>query len=265
MRIAIFIGLFFLLVGCAPQPTLSSQAVQPKPCIDAKKLNQYSYDQLGIVAKALQEDQKNIDTFKSFVALMKSSVDEYAQMIKSSSYIASFVGYLPVPYAGEVSSATKLISKTVLNLGGVASALNQYKKSSSLFLEKYEKLDRNRLDSAELSALATYADTKVQADANTLQDSLKEVGEATTMMEATANSIANALETTNDYFVQAKNFVGLNKGSDKTTVLKNRNTLHTQLLILNQRIGVLKRSSEKDRLHIAKARTYSELALSLER
>lgn len=264
MRTFLLLLLMFLFIGCAPQPQTSVAPTVQKPCFEAKQLNEYSYNQLSLVAKTLREDQKNMDAFAGFMVMMKGTVDDYAQMIKSSNYIANIVGYLPVPYAGEVSSATKLISKTVLNLGGVASALNHYKKSTTLYLEKFEKLDRNHLKSDDLLALAVYADTKVMSDAKNLQGSLQEIGEGTAMMEATTQSISNALETTTGYFNQAKSFVGLEK-SDKSEVVKNRNALHANVALLNQKIDALEKVGQNNRLSIAKARIYSELAVQLER
>ena len=100
--------------GCAPQP----EVIPKKACMSASQLNAYGYDHLEKVAKLLREDKKNIESFEGFIGTMKGTVDNYADMIKSSVYISNVVRFLPIPYAGEVSNTTKLISKTVLNLGG---------------------------------------------------------------------------------------------------------------------------------------------------
>ncbi len=252
-----------MFTGCMPQPTVQ----QPqKACMSAAQLNAYGYDHLEKVAKLLREDKKNIESFEGFISAMKGTVDSYAQMIKSSVYISNVVRFLPIPYAGEVSNTTKLISKTVLNLGGAASALNKYKNSSEYFLSSFDKLNRSNTSAAEISKLAVYADSKLLNDAKNLENALKEISASTEMMAATTQSIADALDTTGNYMNQAKIFVGLSQpsGDDKSTVVQNRNSINTRMIQLNQKITSLEKSGESHRFNIAKARTYSELAVEID-
>ncbi len=252
-----------LFGGCIPQPETAK--VQEQKCLNAPQLNGYSYDYLARVAKLVREDRKNIDTFEGFINSMKGSVDDYAQMIKSSIYISNVVRFLPVPYAGEVSNSAKLVSKTVLNLGSAASTLNRYKKSSETFLAAFDKLDRTKATAAEMAKLAVYADTKLLSDANDLRLSLREISESTTAISGVAQSISEALEAGSGYMSQAKILVGLSPESkDKVAVAENRNTLHKRLSQLNQKITSLENSAQTHRFNIAKARIYSELALEVE-
>lgn len=261
-RTAIAAAALLILGGCTQQPAPTPQ----KACMSVAQLNEYGYDHLEKVAKLLREDKKNIASFELFINALKGTVDNYSDMIKSSVYISNVVRFLPVPYAGEVSNTTKLISKTVLNLGGAASALNRYKNSSDIFLASFDKLNRTNLNAADVSKLAIYADTKLQVDAKGLENSLKDISESTAMMAATTQSIADALDTTGAYVDQAKSFVGLSQpgGDDKTKVAQNRNTINARMGQLSQKIVSLEKSGQTNRYNIAKARIYSELALQLE-
>ncbi len=251
-----------MLGGCVPQ---TPPPVAPKACLDAPRLNTYSYDHLARVAKLLREDKKNLEGFEGFISTMKATVDDYSQMVKSSIYISNVVRFLPVPYAGEVSNSAKLISKTVLNLGGAASALNRYKKSSESFLEAFGKLDRTNAKASDIARLALYADTKVLADANDLRLALREISESTAAMASMTQSIAGALETTGSYVNQAKSLVGLSpSGDDKAKVAESRTSINARMIQLNQRIASLENSAQLHRHNIAKARIYSELALEVE-
>ena len=254
---------FVMFGGCAPEPTPQ----QPqKACMSASQLNAYGYDHLEKVAKLLREDKKNIESFEGFINAMKGTVDNYADMIKSSVYISNVVRFLPIPYAGEVCNTTKLISKTVLNLGGAASTLNKYKNSTEYFLSNFDKLNRSQASAAEISKLAIYADTKLLNDAKNLENSLKEISASTEMMAATTQSISDALDTTGNYVNQAKNFAGLSQssGEDKSNVVQNRNSINARMIQLNQKIVSLEKSGQSHRYNIAKARIYSELAVQLE-
>jgi methyl-accepting chemotaxis protein len=251
-----------MLGGCAPQPS----AVPQKACMSAAQLNTYGYDHLEKVAKLLREDKKNIESFELFINAMKGTVDSYSDMIKSSVYISNVVRFLPIPYAGEVCNTTKLVSKTVLNLGGAASALNRYKNSSDTFLASFDKLNRTNVKAGDISKLAVYADTKLLKDANDLEAALQEISSSTAMMAATTQSIADALDTTGAYVDQAKSFVGLSQpgGDDKSKVVQNRNSINTRMAQLNQKIASLEKSGRVHQFNIAKARIYSELAVQLE-
>ncbi|MDD2267548.1 hypothetical protein [Sulfuricurvum sp.] len=251
-----------MLGGCVQQPVTQPQ----KPCMSAEQLDAYGYDYLARVAKLLREDKKNIESFEGFINTMKGTVDNYSEMVKSSVYISNVVRFLPIPYAGEVCNTTKLISKTVLNLGGAASALNRYKASTDIFLAGFDKMDRSNVKAADISRLAVYADTKLLNDANDLEVSLKEISSSTAAMAATTQSIADALDTTGNYVNQAKSFVGLTQpsGDDKTKVAQNRNSINARMIQLNQKIASLEKSGQTHRFNIAKARIYSELAVQLE-
>lgn len=262
-RLIVSAMIVLMMGGCAQQ-----QPVTPpqKACMSAAQLNVYGYDHLEKVAKMLREDKKNIESFELFINAMKGTVDNYSNMIKSSVYISNVVRFLPVPYAGEVSNTTKLISKTVLNLGGAASALNRYKTSSDAFLAGFDKLNRSNLNAADISKLAVYADTKLLNDARALEDSLNEISSSTAMMAATTQSIADALDSTSAYVDQAKSFVGLSQpgGEDKNKVAQNRTSINARMAQLNQKIASLEKSGQANRYNIAKARIYSELAVQLE-
>lgn len=251
--------------GCAQQQPTA--ALPQKACMNASQLNSYGYDHLEKVAKLLREDKKNIESFEVFINAMKGTVDNYADMIKSSVYISNVVRFLPIPYAGEVSNTTKLVSKTVLNLGGAASALNRYKNSSDTFLATFDKMNRSTVSGAEISKLAVFADTKLLGDAKELENSLKDISESTAAMAATTQGIADALDSTGNYVNQAKTFIGLSQpaSDDKSKVAQNRNSINARMSQLNQKIVSLEKSGETQRLNIAKARIYSELAVQLEK
>lgn len=267
MKPWIALSVIALMVGgCAPQPTLTPTP-PPKPCLTTSQLNQYGYEHLEKVAKLLREDKKNIASFEGFIETMKGTVDNYAEMIKSSVYISNVVRFLPIPYAGEVSTTAKLVSKTVLNLGGAASALNRYKTDTNLFLSGFDKINRTDMKAAEIAKLAQFADTKLLKDAKELENSLKEISESTAAMAATTQSIDDALDTTGNYVNQAKSFVGLTQpqSNDKSTVAQNKSSINAKMAQLNQKIASLEKSGEVQRLYIAKARIYSELAVQLEK
>ncbi|MDP3120387.1 MAG: hypothetical protein Q8N01_08230 [Sulfuricurvum sp.] len=267
---SLFLLIVLIFSGCTtniatnPSPAPSVQ----KSCINLEKLNVYGFNHLEQVAKALREEKQNNKSFEISMFLLSKTVSEYSDMFKSSAQISNVARFIPIPYAGEVCSTTKLVSKTALNLGQTANAFNQYKLSSNTFLDEFEKLNRKTATSAEISKLAVYGDTKLLSDARNLELSLQEISSSTSTMASAMQSISDALETTNGYVNHMKNYVGMKNevsADEKGKVVKNRNSLITSLTHLNQKIGLLEKSGQVYRYNIAKARVFSELALELEK
>lgn len=261
MRLIIFLILVLLMAGCTPpQPVPVSSA----KCLNARQLTAYSYDQLSRVAAGMRSDSHSLDDFSGFIAALKGTVNDYSGTIQSSTYLSNAVRYLPIPYAGEVSNVTKLVSNTLIHLNTAAVALDRYKKSSTAFLASFDKLNRASAP-AELAKLSAYADTTLITDARELQSALQKISSSTATMAATAQSIANALETTSGYFNQAKSLVGLQPGSnDKVQVTASRDTFNARLALLNQKIVSLENSADTHRQYISKARTYADLAMQVD-
>jgi hypothetical protein len=259
----LFILIAFLFGGCTQLPT---PLVSTKSCINSEKLNTYGFNHLELVAKTLKEERQNNKSFEISIFLLNKTVTDYSDMFKSSVQISNVARYLPIPYAGEVCTTTKLISNTALSLGQTASAYKQYKISSNTFIDEFDKLNRATASSAEISRLAIYGDTKLLISARTLELSLKDVSESTATMASTMQSISEALETTNGYVNNMKTYVGINKEvseEDKGKVTKNRSTMLSTMTQFNQKIILLEKSGQSYRYNIAKARVFSELALEL--
>lgn len=264
MKLSLFFILTMLLfTGCNTTPTPQGQL---KSCINTDKLNAYGFNHLEQVAKTLREEKQNAKSFEMSMFLLNKTVNEHTEMLKSSAQISNVARFLPIPYAGEVCTTAKLISKTALNLGLAATAFNEYKTSSNTFLDEFDKLNRTTATAADISKLAVYGDTKLIADAKNLELSLKEISASTATMTTTMQSISEAMESTNGYVNQMKNYVGMNKeasADDKGKLAKNRTSMLAAMTQMNQKIAILEKSGQSYRYNIAKARVFSELALEL--
>lgn len=256
--------LFYILIvliftGCTPTPT---PPLSVKLCVNAEKLNMYGFNHLEQVAKILREEKQNSKSFEISMFLLNKTVNEHTDMLKSSAQISNVARFLPIPYAGEVCTTTKLISKMALNLGLAATAFNEYKASSNKFLDEFDKLNRTTATSEDISKLAVYGDTKLLSDSRKLELSLKEISVSIATMACTMQSISDTF----GYMNQMKNYVGMKNEvsvEDKGRLVKNRTSMVTALTQLNQKIGLLEKSGQSYRYNIAKARVFSELALEL--
>lgn len=261
----VYLALTFILflAGCAPQPTPPSPATKS---VTVAELARYSYDDLALTAAALRDDGRTVDDFGGFITAMKASVADYADMIKASAYLSNVVRVLPIPYAGEASTATKLASNTLLHLGNAAAALDRYKKSSAAFLYDFDRLDRATATPEQIARLAAFADDTVMNDARDLQTAMGRIASATAGMATAAQTVSRAMETTGDYLDQAKNLVGMQPSpKEKARAAADRDSFKARLIQLNQKIAALENSADAHRRTIAKARAIAELAVLIDR
>lgn len=257
MRLVLLSLFLFILGGCAPKPSVAI----PDKYITSNQLNAYSYDYLSQVAQSVREDSKKADDFSTFITVLKVSVNNYSSIIQSSAYLSNAVRFLPIPYAGEVSSFTKVFSGTLLHLNGAAMALDSYKKSSSEFLKSFDKLDKATATPEQLLNLSVYADTILMSDTRNLELSLKRISSSASALASTAQSCSNAVDTTGSYVNQAKNFVGFkSETKDQANIKESSHTLNARLSQFSQKIAALEHSGETYRSNISKARIYAELA-----
>jgi len=263
VRLITLVAAFIFLAGCAPKQPAPSSTVN---CITSAQLTAYSYDQLSRVSAGMRSDARTIEDFGRFIAVTKGTVNDYSNTIQSSAYLSNAVRYLPIPYAGEISNVTKLVANSMIHLNAAGVALDRYKKSNTAFLAAFDKLKRESATPAELAKLSAYADTTVMSDARSLQSALQKISSSTAMMAATAQSFSNALDSTGGYYNQAKSFVGFKpETTDKEKVTESRDSFNARLAQLNQKIASLENSADAHSENIAKARTYADLAMQVEK
>ena len=141
MRYLFLVLVVFFSQGCVQQPTT--------PCISKQELVSKSHNEITIIAKSIQEQEKAMEDFATFIGIMKSYISDYSKTIEASAYLSNVLRVLPIPYAGEVSNATKLVSSSLVNLNNTATALHKYRESSAVFLKKYHICDFSKMFEAQ--------------------------------------------------------------------------------------------------------------------
>ncbi|KIM05245.1 MAG: hypothetical protein KN64_04300 [Sulfurovum sp. AS07-7] len=262
MRFLFFISLLFLFQGCvAQQSQLSSQSISKQELIEK------SHYELSIVAKSIHEQESAMSDFARFIDIMKSYVNDYSNTIQASAYFSNALRVLPIPYAGEVSNATKLVSNSLVNLNNTASALDKYRYSSVNFLNGYNQLGRNPNPMA-LAQLSSYADNFLIIDALNLQANMEKIGKTTEGLLTATQIISTSSTVASSYLDKAKSFLGMQEEvsvEEKEALAKSKDGFKANLTQLNNHINMLKNSAMLNRQGIAKARVISDLAVEVDR
>jgi len=257
MQYIFLILMVFLFGGCTGQPT---------PCVSQKELVSKSYSELSLVAKSIKTEEKAMGDFATFIGIMKNYVSDYSTTIEASAYLSNALRVLPIPYAGEVSNATKLVSSSLVNLNNTATALHKYRESSANFLAKYNQLGENPTPKS-LAGLSAYADNTLIVDALSLQGNMEQISKTTNGLLTAVEIISSTSSTTLQYLGKAKSFLG---GSEevstveKDTLEKSKNGFKSNLTQLNNHTNMLKNSAMFNRQTIAKARVIADLAVEVD-
>lgn len=253
----IFIVVFALFIqGCQQQPNL---------CISEKELVAKSYGELTLVAKSIKEQEKSMNEFATFIDIMKNYVSDYSKTIEASAYLSNALRVLPIPYAGEVSTVAKLLSHSVVNLNDAATALHNYRQTSTIFLKKYDQLKEEPSSSAILD-LSTYADNTLIIDALSLERNMEQISKTTQALVAAVHFVASTSSSAMQYLGKVESLFG---GDEKTSLkdqdalVKSKNGFQANLVQLNKHIKTLQNSAMAHRQGIAKARVISDLAVEV--
>lgn len=261
MRYLFLVLVVFFSQGCVQQPTT--------PCISKQELVSKSHNEITIIAKSIQEQEKAMEDFATFIGIMKSYVSDYSKTIEASAYLSNVLRVLPIPYAGEVSNATKLVSSSLVNLNNTATALHKYRESSAVFLKKYHQLEQNPTPKG-LSDLSFYADNTLIIDALNLEGNMEQISQTTEGLVTVTQIVSQTSSTALNYLGKAKSLLG--NDEDTTLSLKEQNVIDkskdgfkSNLAQLNTHIKMLKNSAMIYRQGIAKARVISDLAVEIEK
>jgi hypothetical protein len=248
----------FFFGGCTGQPT---------SCISKQELVSKSYSELSLVAKSIKEQEKPMDDFATFIGIMKNYVSDYSNTIEASAYLSNALRVLPIPYAGEVSNATKLVSNSLVHLNNTATALHKYRESSAIFLQRYNQLGEKPTPKA-LAELSSYADSTLIVDALNLEGNMVQISKTTEALVTATQIISTTSTTALNYLGKAKSLLG--GGSEevsleeKNIITKSKDGFKSNLVQLNNHINMLKNSAMFNRQGIAKARVISDLAVEVD-
>ena len=269
MRFTLSLLMLLFIQGCVEkQSTLSPTTNTPistSKSISQEELFKKSYAELSHVANSINNEKATLDEFKEFVGIMKHYVSDYADIIETSSYFTQALRVLPIPYAGEVANATRIISTSLVTLNKTATTLEKYQNSSSNFLNGFQQLEQ-RPTLAALTKLSQYADDILIVNALELQENMKEMGKTTENLLYINRLISDASNTTSSFFNSIKNFVGMTPNQREEALIKNSdNQFKSKLFQLNKHITILKNSATINRQSIAKSRVISDLALEVSR
>jgi hypothetical protein len=267
MRFTLSILIILLIQGCVDKQTTlslpSNTTISTKNCISEQELFKKSYTELSHVAQSIQTEKATLNEFKEFVSIMKHYVSDYANVIEASSYFTQALRVLPIPYAGEVANATRIISTSLVTLNETASALEKYQNSSTNFLNGFAQLQQ-KATLPELEKLSQYADNVLIVNALDLQANMKKMGKTTENLLYVNRLISDASNSTSSFFERIKNFISMSPTQREKELIEDSDSqFKSKLYQLNRHISILKNSATINRQSIAKSRVISDLAVEV--
>jgi hypothetical protein len=231
--------------------------------ISQQELFNKSYSELAHVVKSIQSEKNVMREFEHFIKIMKTYVNDYSTTIERSAYFSQAIRVLPIPYAGEVSNATRIVSNSLVTLNNTATALDRYQNSSQSFLNGFNQLGK-KPSLVALDKLSRYADDILIVNALDLQANMREIGKTTENLLYINSIISETSSTASSFFGRLKDFITATPSkNEKDSLEESDDTFKSKLVQLNRHITILEKSATINRQSIARSRVYSNLAVEI--
>lgn len=211
----------FIFAGCAVNE-------QPKNCYDRQKLELRQLQELKEVEASLNSYKSEYQEVAAYVNFMNQYVADYSKYISVAANASGFIKLMPIPYAGQISSATGFGAKMTLLVGNASKSVANLNNSIKTFETKLIAAQESR-DSQKLQEAQRFADVTLIADINAAEQSLVKLKEGSASMLAASSMIREYYDSVGDALSKAttifakKEEAPKNAPSDKTLKTKNEN------------------------------------------
>jgi cell fate (sporulation/competence/biofilm development) regulator YlbF (YheA/YmcA/DUF963 family) len=245
-------ALVFVFAGCAPtQPTLSQN------CFDKQRLEQREAKELREAKNSLSSFKAEYQDMSSHISFLNEYIADYSKYIGAASSASSVIKLMPIPYAGQISSAANFGGKmTVLvsNASRSMSILNTSIKTYEAKLALYEATP----DSAKLIDAQKFANDTLLSDIKAAEQNLIKLRDGTASMLALSSAISQYYASTGEVLSQAASIFSKKEDAPKKAL--NDKALKAKNDGFEQKSQKIFNSFNEAREHIQSAAVIKELS-----
>lgn len=242
-----------LLGGCA-----ATEPANVQNCFDKPKLEQREL-------KELKEAKASLDAFKSeyqdiaaYVNFLNQYVSDYSKYIGAAASASGFIKLMPIPYAGQISSATGFGAKMTVLASNASKSICNLNNSIKTF---EAKLALAESDPAKLQDAQKYADTVLSADITAAELSLIKLKDGTASMMAVTAMMKGYYDSTGDALSKAVNMFGKKEEAPKNA--PNEKALKAKNDSFEQKSTKIFSSFTETKTHLKNASVIGELSKEL--
>jgi hypothetical protein len=209
-----------LLSGCADtQPQMQN-------CFDKPRLEQRELKELKEAKNSLATFKGEYQDIASYVNFLNQYVSDYSKYIGAAASASSFIKLMPIPYAGQISSAAGFGAKMTFLVSNTSKAMGNLNNSIKIFETKLAEYEASN-DPAKLQDAQRFADTVLVADISAAEQSLIKLKDGTASMLAVSAAMKDYYDSTGDTLSKATAIFGKKdeapKNAPNDKVLKAKN------------------------------------------
>lgn len=215
------LGFFLLFSFCG----CSTKSPAPPQGFTTQELLLKAYATHTSISNTLKEEQKSISSLLLAVSATQTLVGDYSVFLTQSAQISSVTRFLPLPYAGEISNTTKLISTSLVTLNNASRDIDSYHKALKNYLDSVDHYSASPTLEA-LMILQEKGNTFL-VKAKDMELSLIKISHLLQTFSTFTRSIGVVLEKQQSLANEAKTLFGLTQASneDQSTLLATQKKL----------------------------------------
>ena len=179
-----------LFCGCAGTDIQNNITTQKK-CLDRTALEQKEYEELLRLKTALTPFKTGYNDTIAYINFLNVYVADYAKYIQTASVASSAIAIMPIPYAGQISSAANFASK-ITTLAANASRANTNLYNSLIAFETKLAAYEKSKDPAKLQEAGKFANEYILPESIAAENS-------TIKLKEGANSLLAAVSMASAY------------------------------------------------------------------
>ncbi len=240
----------FLFAGCAVNE-------QPKNCFDKSRLEQKEYDSLKNANASLATFKTEYAEMSSYINFLNSYTAEYSKYISAASTASIVIKYMPIPYAGQISSSAAFGAKMTALASAASKSVSKLNTSSIEFdmrLTAYE-VSKNP---QKLQEARKYASTVLQNDLEEAKQSLIRLKDGAAGLMAVSMAISQYCNSGDQLLSKATSLFSSKSDTDKRAQIDN--TMKSKTESFDKRMTKVTTSFESTKGYIKNADTYGALS-----
>ena len=179
-----------LFCGCAATDVQNGITTQKK-CLDRTALEQKEYEELLRLKSTLFPFKTGYNDTIAYINFLNVYVADYGKYIQTASYASSAIAVMPIPYAGQISSAANFASK-ITTLAANASRANTNLYNSLIAFEAKLSAYEKSKDPAKLHEAGKFANEYILPESIAAENS-------TIKLKEGANSLLAAVSMATTY------------------------------------------------------------------
>jgi len=214
-----------LLSGCATTQTQNMPYVEKK-CFDKERLESREAKELHDAKSSLFAFKNEYQEMSSYINFLNEYVADYSKYINAASQASSFIKLMPIPYAGQISSAAGFGTKLAVLAGNASRSMATLNNSIKTFESKLAAYEADK-DPAKLENAQKFADDTLFTDITAAHQSLTKLKEGTASMLAISAATSQYYDSTGDALSKATSMFSKKEDTQKKApdgkALKSKN------------------------------------------